>query len=331
MSLAKGPSPMAYASARSIALSEIPVIDIAPLRDGSDPGTVARQILQAATEIGFLYVSNHGIPGALIERARAAALRFFALPPERKAEVTVNAHHRGFLQAGQAKMHDGAKPDLKESYIWGLELSPEELATIPDHPFLGPNNWPVFMPELKDAIYPYFEAAHGCAAELLTAFALALDLTPDALLKTADRPISRASLTYYPPQPAELGCDRFGVAPHTDFGVLTVLCQDDVGGLQVQNLAGDWLTAHPIPGTLVVNVGDLLARWSNDRFRSTPHRVVNASGRDRISLVVAFDPNAETMIDPAIACTPGQKPHYAPIRCGDYLQWRFKKAFAYRQ
>ncbi len=116
----------------------------------------------------------------------------------------------------------------------------------------------------------------------------------NAFLETASQPLSRASLTWYPPQPPNLGEDQFGVGPHTDFGVLTVLCQDAVGGLQVQDYNGDWVAAHPIPGTLVINVGDLLARWSNGRFRSTPHRVINASGRERLSLVLAFDPDFDT-------------------------------------
>ena len=102
---------------------------------------------------------------------------------------------------------------------------------------------------------------------------------------------------YYPAQPDSAGEDQFGVGPHTDFGVLTVLCQDSVGGLQVQDINGDWIEAPPIPGTLVVNVADLLSRWTGGAYKSTPHRVVNASGQERLSLVLAFDPNPETMID----------------------------------
>ncbi|MBC6440430.1 MAG: hypothetical protein GDA49_08515 [Rhodospirillales bacterium] len=132
---------------------------------------------------------------------------------------------------------------------------------------------------------------------------------------------SRRAATY-PPQPEELGPEVFGVR--------TVLRQDEIGGLQVQDYAVDWVLAHPIPGTLVVDVGDLLARWSNGKFRSTPHRVINRSGCERLSLVLAFDPDYETMIDPAIACTSGETPEHNPISCGDHLVWRFGKAFAYR-
>lgn len=322
---------MAYAASQSIDAADIPVIDIAPLREGSDPERVARDLRRAATEVGFLYVRNHGVPETVIDTARAVARDFFALPAARKDAVAVNTYHHGFLRIGGAKMDDDAKADLKESFIWGLELDDAGLAAVRDNPLLGPNVWPADMPALKDAVYPYFEAAHRCAADLLRGFAIAFGLPDDAFLKSIDRPLSRASVTYYPPQPPHLGADQFGVAPHTDFGVLTVLSQDDIGGLEIQDLNGDWIAATPIPGTLVVNVGDLLTRWTNDQLRSTPHRVINKSGRERLSLVAAYDPNYETLIDPAMVCRAGETPHYAPITCGDYLMWRFKKAFAYRQ
>jgi isopenicillin N synthase-like dioxygenase len=184
---------------------------------------------------------------------------------------------------------------------------------------------------LKEAASAYFEASERVARQLLRAFSLGLGLPEQAFLAGTNCPLSRGSFVYYPPQPVSLGEEQFGVAPHTDFGVLTVLCQDHVGGLQVQTYDGEWVTADPIPGTLVINVGDLLARWTNDRYRSTPHRVINASGEERLSLVVAYDPDYDTLIDPIMVCKPGQEPKYEPISCGDYLTWRFAKAFGYRQ
>ena len=121
--------------------------------------------------------------------------------------------------------------------------------------------------------------------------ALGLGLEETFFLRTASRPLSRASFAYYPAQPPELGEGQFGVGPHTDFGVLTVLCRDSVGGLQVQGIYGDWIEAPPIGDTLIVSVADLLARWTDDAYKSTPHRVLNSSGKERMSLVLAFDPD----------------------------------------
>jgi isopenicillin N synthase-like dioxygenase len=148
-------------------------------------------------------------------------------------------------------------------------------------------------------------------------------------VRSIARPTSRGSIIYYPPQPPDAADDQFGVSPHTDWGCLTLLYQDQTGGLEVQGRDGTWVTAHPIRGTFVVNVGDLLARWTNDRFKSTPHRVVNRSGRARYSCAVFVDPDRDTLIDPVVR--PGEAARYEPVTCGAYVQSRFDAAFAYRQ
>ena len=320
---------MTYAAAKDLDRSIIPVIDIAALRDGSDPTTVAQALHRASREVGFIYVTNHGLPEMLIDQVRAKALQFFRLPDEQKQEVAVSDKHRGFLAQGGAKMQTGAKADLKESFIFGYEDS--EGKTPEDHPLRGANRWPSAPAGLRSLALDYFAAAHEVAYHLIRGFALGLGKAPDAFLKSTAMPMSRAAFVYYPPQDIALGPEQFGVGPHTDFGVLTVLAQDDVGGLQVQDAGGDWVTAPPIPGTLVVNVGDLLARWTNDAYRSTPHRVVNSSGRERLSLVLAYDPEPETMIDPKALLGGDIETAYEPMTCGDYLIWRFARSFAYRE
>ncbi|MEM0990655.1 MAG: 2OG-Fe(II) oxygenase family protein [Pseudomonadota bacterium] len=318
---------MAYAEARHLE-AEIPVIDIAPLRTGADAQGVAQALHAASTGLGFIYVTGHGIPDVLIQSARNQAYRFFRSDPAQKEEVRVSGAHRGWLARGGAKMQDDAKADLKESFIWGYQ---DDDGSVPDdHPLRGANRWPSFLPGLQTDSMDYFLAAHHVAQSLMRGFALGLDLPQDFFLRSSDRPLSRASYVYYPAQPADMGADQFGVGPHTDFGVLTVLCQDDVGGLQVQGLDGDWVHAPPVPGALVVNVADLLARWTGGAYKSTPHRVVNTSGRERLSLVLAWDPNPETMIDPGAVPEAGPDREEA-ITCGDYLLWRFGKAFAYRK
>ena len=319
---------MGYATAKALDAELIPVVDITPLRDRTDPAAVAEALHKASTGLGFIYITGHGIPDAAIEAARTAAYAFFRADSAEKEAVRVSGAHRGWLAAGGAKMQDDAKADLKESFIWGWE---DDSGALPDdHPLRGSNRWPAAPVEMQDAAMAYFHAAHDVAHHLMRGFALGLGLDEHFFLKTANHPLSRASFVYYPAQPPEMGADQFGVGPHTDFGVLTVLCQDDVGGLQVQDINGDWIQAPPIPGSLIVNVADLLARWTGGAYKSTPHRVVNSSGRERMSLVLAWDPNPETMIDARQVHGAGSDSTEEPITCGDYLLWRFGKAFSYR-
>ena len=325
----------AYASAKPIDVDAIPVIDIGALRGGSTTAVVevAAQIRRASAEVGFFYVRNHGIDPGIRDTALAAARRFFALPQDIKARVAVNSQHRGFMAPGGAKMYETARADLKESFNWALDLGADDPDVLSgDKPLLGPNNWPDDdLPELRPSLYAYYEAACDCGRDLMRAFAVSLDADEAFFAPRFDRPIARGSALYYPPQPPQMGVEQFGVGAHTDYGCLTLLWQDEVGGLQVQGRDGDWVTAHPIPDTLVVNVGDLLARWSNDRFVSTPHRVVNSSGRERYSMAIFFDPNYEAVVDPADLLTPGEAAKFEPIIAGEHVKARFDAAFAYRQ
>ncbi len=316
---------MGYATHREIDTSAIPIIDIGPLRDRSAELAVAWEIHEASRDVGFLYISNHGIDPELIATARRMGLTFFRQDDEIKRTVSISRDHRGYLRRGASKMDDDATADLKESFVWGHDFPPSQRM----RPLEGVNQWPASMPGLRPVLERYIAAASDVARHVLRGCALGLDLPADTFVRQTSRPLSRASLTYYPPQPEALGPDVFGVSPHTDFGVVTVLHQDEVGGLQVQDYNGDWVAAPPVPGTLVVNVGDLLARWSNDKLRSTPHRVINRSGRERLSIVLAFDPDFDTIIDPSVSCTGGESPGHDTITCGDYLTWRLARSFSY--
>ncbi|MGB0629752.1 MAG: isopenicillin N synthase family dioxygenase [Alphaproteobacteria bacterium] len=320
---------LAHAEAKSLDPDAIPVIDIMPLRDGSDPDGVARALHAASKNLGFIYIKGHGIPADAISAAQNSAFGFFRRPDAEKETVRVSSKHRGWIGHGGAKMYDTAKADLKESFVWGYQDTDGK--TPDDHPLRGPNQWPDFDPGMERHAMDYFHHAHDVAHHLMRGFAIGLGLAEDFFLRSTDRPLSRASYVYYPHQPADAGADSFGVGPHTDFGVLTVLCQDSVGGLQVQDVNGDWLHAPPIDGTLIVNVADLLTRWTDGAYKSTPHRVVNNSGRERLSLVLAYDPNPETAIDARDVFGPGYQPKEEATTCGDYLVWRFEKAFSYRK
>ena len=319
---------MVEAAVRMRTAQEIPVIDIGPLADGSPAGlrAVASDMLAAAEATGFFYVRNHGIPQPTIDTVFTAAARFFATPAATRREVLVNPWHRGLVVPGEAKMYASARPDLKESFVWGLDTATD--SGTPDAHGTPPNRWPDFQPELRPLLSGYFDAVNDVGWRLLRAFATAIGVDAGTFVRSIAHPTSRASIIHYPPQAPDLAADQFGVAPHTDWGCLTLLYQDNTGGLEVRGRNGDWVAAQPIPGTYVVNVGDLLARWTNDRFRSTPHRVVNRSGRERLSCAVFVDPDRDTLITPI---TNGEPARHAPVTCGAYVQSRFDAAFSYRQ
>lgn len=323
----------AYATARAVDFTEIPIIGLAGAADGGAPlGAVAAAIRRAAVEVGFFYVKDHGIPPAVIDAAFAAAQAFFALPAEQKLAVKVDRRHRGFVAMGGAKMYDGALPDLKESFVYGLDLPESDPDVRAGKPLMGPNRWPADLPSLQRAFDRYYAEIDRVGRILLRAFALSLGLPESYFTNLYTKPLARGSMVYYPPQPPQLGADQFGVSAHTDYGCMTFVCQDDAGGLQVLNRADEWIAAPPIAGTLVVNIGDLLARWTNDMFRSTPHRVVNTSGRARYSLAVFYDPDFDAPVAAIDSClAPGEAPLYAPTTCGAHILGKFDAAFAYRK
>jgi isopenicillin N synthase-like dioxygenase len=307
------------------------VIDVAPLASGERNGLhrVAAEMLAASEAIGFFYVRNHGVPRGVIDAMVEQAFGFFRRPQEEKRTVLVSPQHRGFIPIGEAKMYSGARPDLKESYVWGLDIAPGDPDFTSGHSLLAPNRWPAMQPALREACNAYFDACHRIAWRMMRAFAVALQIEEEYFVRRIGKPVSRGTAVYYPSQPPESEQEQFGVAPHTDYGCITFVYQANVGGLEVFSREREWVLAHRIEDTFVVNVGDLLARWTNDRFRSTPHRVVNRSGQERLSVAMFVDPDNDTLIEPV--CRPGEAPRYEPVTCGDYIRGRYDKSFAYRR
>lgn len=324
---------MPDAHAAAIAIEQIPVIDVGVLAgdDASEILRVGSQMREASETIGFFYVANHGVPEELLRRAFSTSKAFFHLPQAQKEQVKVNSLHRGFIGYGGAKMVGGKKSDLKESFVWGLELAPDDPDVALGKSLMGPNQWPAFMPSLERDLYAYYLATLDCGRRLLRGIAASLGKPADHFEVAFAKPLARGSAIYYPPQEPQHDADQFGVAPHTDYGGLTLLAQDQVGGLEVRARSGAWVKATPIPGTLVINVGDLLGRWTNDRFHSNAHRVINASGRERQSMATFFDPHYDTVIDPADLLEDRGMARHPPITCGAYIVERFGKVFAYRK
>ncbi len=278
----------------------LPVVDIAPMLGDADPGAcdrVAVGIGEACRAHGFFYIAGHGIDDALQTRLRDASRRFFALPDADKMRVAMlhgGRAWRGYFPVG-GELTSG-RPDLKEGLYFGTELPPDDARVRAGWPLHGANLWPAEMPALRAAVLDYMAAASRAAQAVLAAVALSLGLEEDWFRRhyTAD-PTVLFRIFRYPPQPAADG--GWGVGEHTDYGLLTLLLQDDVPGLQVRTPQG-WLDAPPLPGTLVCNIGDMLDRLTGGTCRSTPHRVRNASGRERFSFPLFFDPDFTARVTP---------------------------------
>lgn len=277
----------------------LPIIDIAPLRqDAADCRDVAAQLGQACRRFGFFYIREHGVPESLQDRLETSARQFFAQPAEAKMAIRMargGRAWRGYFPVG-AELTAG-QPDGKEGLYFGAELEAQHPLVQAQTPLHGPNLFPANMPALRLAVLEYLTALTALGQALMRGLALSLDLpeTYFAARYTADPLILLRIFNY--PAAAALAPHSWGVGAHTDYGLLTILKQDDAGGLQVKTPAG-WQDAPPLPGTFICNLGDMLERLTGGLYRSTLHRVRNQSGRDRLSFPFFFDPNFHAEIEP---------------------------------
>jgi isopenicillin N synthase-like dioxygenase len=299
--------------------------------------SIARAARAHLETIGFAYIAGHGVPRASVEELREMSRAFFALPVEQKLALKIDQNFRGYLPfAGSTIVTSSVakvgKPNQSESIFFMHEVAADDPGALAGKPLQGPNHWPdeAALPGFRAVVDRYVAQMSALARKLVHVIAIALDLPSRAMDRYFERPTTFLRLLHYPPQREEAGL--FGSAPHTDYGYITLLAQDDVGGLEVRNRAGEWIAAPPIPDTFVMNVGDILARWSNDRFVSTPHRVINRSGRERYSQPFFFDPSMDEMIEALPTCVAeGNVPKYAPVLYGDYLMERIDKNYHYRK
>lgn len=315
-------------SSRALSFDEIPVVDIAPLVDGSDPMKVAREIGHICEHVGFLYVRNHGVPRPLIDDAYSMARRFFARPFEEKNALNV-VHSgptlRGYIPTYGENVDPGKSRDFKECF--DLAQHEEEVS-----PFFGPNPMPDEPPGFKQVFEAYHAEMLALSRKLVSAIALSLDLPADHFAKMQRHPITVQRLLHYPPQEGEVRESEIGIGAHTDYGFLTILSQDRNGGLQVRNREGQWISAPPIEDTFVVNIGDLVQTLTNDRYVSTLHRVVNTTGADRYSLPFFIDLDYDAVVDVLPTCTSeDDPPRYSPYTCGEHKYRRYVDSYAHLQ
>lgn len=317
----------------------IPVVDIGGLADlgSAEARAAATRLCQAYETVGFAYIADHGVPQALIDAAFAASAEFHAAPLALKQSIAINRFHRGYMAMASSTIVTSTvdrvtQPNLSESLMLMHALAPDDPDLVAGKPLQGPNQWPDWLPSFRPTIEAYIAALEAVARRLLGAFTLGLELPVGYFDPLFAKPVTFLRLLHYPPHPPSAADNQFGAAPHTDYGCMTLLAQHGVEGLAVRDRAGSWIEAPPIPGSFLLNLGDIMPRWSNDRFVSTPHRVVNRSGRERFSIAFFFDPAMDAAIECLPTCHgPDAPPRYKPVRYGDYLMERLDKNYAYRQ
>jgi isopenicillin N synthase-like dioxygenase len=304
------------------------IIDVSGL-SGGEPGAVERiagQVGRACRDTGFFYVSDHGIPDALLSGIFDAAHAFFAAPISEKEAISINRspHNRGYAGIASESL-DQTHTDNKEAFNVGFDLSPADPEVIDGKPFRGVNLWPT-TPGFRDTALAYFDAVWRLGCDLHFAIASDLGLKTDYFADKLDRPMATLRLLHYPPR--EQSTSDVGAGTHTDYGSITLLLTDAVGGLEVRRRDGTWIKASPRPGTFVCNIGDCLMRWSNDVYVSTPHRVTSPPGRDRYSVAFFLDPNPEALIECLPGCSSTERPvKYPPILAADYLRQRLDATY----
>ncbi|RJT21030.1 isopenicillin N synthase family oxygenase [Mesorhizobium waimense] len=294
----------------------LPIIDVGPLLDGSDARTVAKEIRWALTNAGFMYIKNHGLPGDLVTETFAQARTFFDLPTDEKMKLHISNSSvalRGYIEFFGENTDPAKTKDLKECF----DIGPERPSV--EGPFFGPNQWPVMLSGFRETVLACHQAMKELSMRILSGIALSLDLRSDFFEPRMRDPITMQRLQHYPPQSGVVDEKIIGIGAHTDFGNLAILAQDSVGGLQVMNRNGVWVEGRPIPGTFVVNIGDLMQKLTNDLYLANLHRVVNTSGRERYSIPFFIDADHGAVFAPLESCVSEANPaRHQPITCGAY-------------
>ncbi|KAG9037048.1 hypothetical protein FRB95_006901 [Tulasnella sp. JGI-2019a] len=330
MSQPSGPLPFA----------EIPIIDLGGTRsfDISHRRSIAQDVRKACTEVGFFYVKNHGVPQAAIDRVIEQAKRFFNEPLERK--MLIDIHNVPNFKGYTALLSENTDPenrgDLHEGFDIGWEAlngAPSSSAPVGENAtgaMQGNNVWPPDLPGFKEPVLEYYHLLINLGKTLFNLFALALDLPENFFDDKTINPAAIFRLLHYPPQMGVVGDRVIGIGAHTDYECFTILWQDDVGGLQVMNTAEKWIDAKPIPGTFVINIGDQLARWTNDVFKSTRHRAINRSGVERFSTPLFFGTDYDVRLEAIPTCVSAENPaKYPVVTAGEYVQSRLEATYAH--
>jgi isopenicillin N synthase-like dioxygenase len=289
--------------ARKLAFTDVPVIDLAPAWAGGNEGrrAVAAELVEIGGRIGFMYVKNHGIAQDDIDAIFRTAADFHELPLAAKMEcsITQNHHAQGYLHGMTKGNGENLSENLQEAFQFRRPLAADDPDLTSGKPLHGPIPWPSAMPDLKPRMMAYYEKLDVLGYALLKLFELGLGLSEDALKPYFAKDMNSLRILHYPPQADATG-HHLGARAHTDTNAFTLLAQDVNGGLEVRDRDGEWVAIPPIPGTFVLNIGEVMKVWSDGILTSAAHRVINRSGKERYSIPFFMYPSYDALIQPLL-------------------------------
>lgn len=331
MAYAKDQDPVTMESLREAAqtgrnFDAVPIIDFSGLfvPDPQARLQAAASLRDVCARVGFFYLVNHGVAESLIEQAFRSSRQFFDAPDSVKltCDIAQSSHACGYvpLLAEDGDLHeafDCAAEDRDiDGTMWRGDFRQDG------------NQWPEGVTGFRPALTAYSDAMRQLARQLFAALALALDMPEDGFAQSSDHPLSLLRILHYPSQEETLADGMIGAGAHTDHECFTILCPDNIQALQVRNGAGEWLFVPHIPGAFVINIGDQMARWTNDHFVSTMHRVINVSGFERYSIAFFVGPDDDATITPLPGCvSPDNPARYAPFVAGEYAMDNILSSF----
>ena len=307
---------------------EIPILDLGPYLAGDKGGleAAAKHLGQISSTVGFFYVKNHGVPSELVDAVFAETRRFHSQPEEIKSQTPhtfVDSFQTGYAGAGKSARKTNvniiadAKPNLLSKFLVTRELPPS-------HPNYKPINvWPDNLPGFRDVVSDYHAAIEKLGRQFLPLWAQSLHMPLDFFNRFFEAPHVTLSLLHYPPQQS-IGERQYGIAPHTDNSFMTFLAQSSVPGLAVRMPSGHWRLVENIPGTFLINTGNVMVRWTNGRYLSTKHRVINSSGGERFSIPVFFGPSGDAVIECIPTCVgPDNPAKFEPATYREVRKWYY--------
>jgi isopenicillin N synthase-like dioxygenase len=296
----------------------IPVIDFGPAFQGKAGAleAVAVEVRHACEQVGFFYMAGHGVPRAVIDAAFEASREFHAMPLAQKMLLKIDENNIGYLPVNQSMqrastVHKATRPNYNESFFITHDRGADHPDVVACKPLRGRNHWPEGHEQMRAAMLQYFKTLERIGEQMLPVLARSLDMPAGYFSPFFENEAHiQLRFLHYPPQDTE-DDEQFGQGPHTDNSFITMLAREHVPGLAVRLPSGEWLAPPVIPGTLLVNLGNIMKRWSNDLFLSTPHGVLNDSGTDRYSIAFFYSPNPASAIECLPSCTgPDSPPRY---------------------